>query len=255
MRSEAIDKTLRGVAPKLAELSVLVVGLGALGSAAVRQLASAGIGRLVLVDPDVVELSNLHRQLLYDNARTGVPKVTSAAEWLRARHPGICVEAHAERLEAGNAVPRFAGVDFVIDATDGAATKFLLNDTAVLGGRPYSHAGVLGFRGQTMTVWPGRSACYRCLFPEAPIEGDVPGCREAGIVGPVAGLIGSIQAAEAIRALRGEPLALLGRLLTFDALAVRWRRVEVPRVPDCPACGDHPANRKLDAFGEARYGS
>jgi molybdopterin/thiamine biosynthesis adenylyltransferase len=171
------------------------------------------------------------------------------------RAPGIRVETRVDRLGPDNAAGYFAGVDFAIDATDGAAAKFLLNDTAVLAGVPYSHAGILGFRGQTMTVWPGRSACYRCLFPEAPGEGEVPGCSEAGIVGPVAGLIGSIQAAEAIRVLRGEAPALLGRLLTFDALAVRWRRIAVPRAPDCPACAERPTARKLDAVGEARYGS
>jgi molybdopterin/thiamine biosynthesis adenylyltransferase len=240
--------------PELAGASVLVVGLGALGSAAARHLASAGVGRLVLLDPDTVEVSNLHRQLLYDTSRIGRPKVACAAEWLRERHPRLRVEAHVERLTSDNAARRFAGADFVVDATDGAPAKFLLNDAAVRGRRPYSHAGVLGFRGQTMTVWPGRSACYRCLFPEAPVEGDVPSCREAGIVGPLAGLIGSIQAAEAIRTLLGQPPVLLGRLLTFDALAARWRRIEVPRAPDCPACGDRPAAAKLDAVGEARYG-
>jgi molybdopterin/thiamine biosynthesis adenylyltransferase len=239
----------------LAGASVLVAGLGALGSAAARRLADAGVGRLVLVDPDVVELSNLHRQLLHDTSRIGRPKVDSAAESLRAGHPRLCVETHVGALDPTNSARYLAAAEFVIDATDGVASKFLLNDAAVLSGRPYSHAGILGFRGQTMTVCPGRSACYRCLFPEPPAGDEVPSCREAGIVGAVAGVIGSIQAAEAIRTLLGTNPALLGSLMTFDALTFRWRRVEVRRAPDCPACGDRPPAGLLDAAGDASYGS
>ncbi|OFV90191.1 MAG: hypothetical protein A3J75_00535 [Acidobacteria bacterium RBG_16_68_9] len=224
----------------LAQASVLVVGAGALGCPAAWQLAAAGIGTLVILDPDVVELSNLHRQVLHRTSTLGAPKVESVAARLRERHPHTRVEAHAERLTDQNLAHFFRAADFVIDATDSVAAKFLINDGAVRFGRPYSHAGVLGFLGQAMTVSPRRTACYRCLFPEPPPTDAIATCQEAGVIGALAGVIGSVQAAEAIKYLSGGAW-LADRLLTFDARSRRWRTVALARNPRCPVCSEQPS--------------
>lgn len=231
---------------------MLLVGVGALGCPAARALAAAGVGTVVLLDPDRVELSNLHRQPLYRTEAIGRRKVDSAAETLQREFPGLRVEAHAQRLDTDNLAAFFAAADFVIDATDGAAVKFLINDGAVRCGTPFSHAGILGFLGQTMTVRPGESACLRCLFPEPPSEAETVSCRDAGVIGALAGVVGTIQAGEAVKHLtaRGEPLT--DRLLTIDALSGRWRRVRLARNPRCPACAAPRTARHLDAPGAAR---
>lgn len=236
---------------RLGDGTVLVVGVGALGSAVSHVLAQSGVGRIVLVDDDLVEVSNLHRQILHRTSTIGQAKVLSAAAFLRARFPALTVETHHERLDAGNLVRYFAAADFVVDATDGVTSKFLLNDGAVLTGQPFSHAGILGFGGQTMTIWPRRTACYRCLFPEPPAVGEVASCQEAGIVGGVAGFIGSVQAGEALRYLLGEPPALLERLLTYDGLSGRCRQVILRRNVHCPLCGKHPTIGNLAATDHA----
>jgi molybdopterin/thiamine biosynthesis adenylyltransferase len=223
-------------AERLAQSRVLVAGVGALGCPAVLQLAAAGVGTLVLIDPDRVELSNLHRQILHRTSSIGTAKVTSAATRLRERFPALRVETHVAALDAENLPELFGAADFIIDATDGVPAKFLINDGAVRCRRPYSHAGIIGFLGQTMTVVPGRSACYRCLFPEPPPPGDIPSCQEAGVVGGIAGVIGTLQAAEAIKYLTGEGELLTNRLLTYDALSGRWRHVALARNPRCGLC-------------------
>jgi molybdopterin/thiamine biosynthesis adenylyltransferase len=247
---------------RLAAARVLIVGVGALGCPAAWHVAAAGIGTVVLIDPDRVELSNLHRQLLHGTSALGMPKVASAAARLRDRFPAVRVETHAEALTAANLPALFGAVDFVIDATDGVAAKFLINDGAVRSRRAFSHAGILGFLGQTMTVLPGRSACYRCLFPEPPPAGEVASCQEAGVVGGIAGVIGALQAAEAIKYLSGAGELATDCLVTYDALAGQWRRVRLTRNPRCPVCahlttgvtaGDPPPDL-LDAPNRARYG-
>jgi molybdopterin/thiamine biosynthesis adenylyltransferase len=215
---------------------VLVVGVGALGCPAAWTLAAAGIGRLTLLDPDRVELSNLHRQFLHSTATLGLPKVESAAARLRAAFPTLRIETRADAVTAENLPAYFAAADFVIDATDGVTAKFLLNDGAVRCRRPYSHAGVLGFLGQTLTVLPGQSACYRCLFPEAPAPDEVPSCQAAGVIGAIAGVIGAVQAGEALAYLDGRRPSLADHLLSHDALSGRWRRIQVARNPRCPLC-------------------
>jgi molybdopterin/thiamine biosynthesis adenylyltransferase len=215
---------------------VLVVGVGGLGSAAALLLAEAGVGTIGLVDGDRVEVSNLQRQVLHDGASIGRLKVDSAAAALRRRWPRVQVRLHRHRLDALTQPRLFRDYDFAIDATDGAAAKLLINDGAVATATPYSHAGVLGWQGQTMTVIAGKSACYRCLFPCAPEEADLPTCETAGVVGPVAGVFGALQASEAIRFLLGEGDLLLNRLLTYDGLAGRWRTVPLYRSPHCPVC-------------------
>ena len=224
-------------AERLRRASVLIVGVGALGCAAAEALADAGIGRLGLVDPDNVERSNLHRQLLHRTTDLGRPKVESAAEKLAARYGAVALAPVMARLDDRNADVLFAGHDCVVDATDGVATKFLVNDAAVRRGRPLVHGGIARFLGQLMTILPGRSACYRCLFGAPPDASDVPSCQEAGVLGSLAGTIGLLQAAEAIRYLTGTGTLLTDRLLTYDALTGRWRQVRLRRNPVCTACG------------------
>lgn len=231
---------------------MLVVGVGALGCPAALALAAGGVGTLVLLDADRVEVSNLHRQPLYRTESIGRLKVESAAETLRARFPGLRVEARALRLDADNLAELFTPADFVIDATDGAATKFLINDGAVRCGTPFSHAGILGFLGQTLTVRPGKSACLRCLFPEPPSEAEIVSCRDAGVIGALAGVVGTLQAGEAIKHLTGHGEPLVDRLLTVDASSHRWRQVRLARNPRCPVCAGPDAPRRLDAVPTAR---
>lgn len=221
---------------RLRNASVLVIGVGALGSAASDALAASGIGRLSIVDHDRVERSNLHRQLLHRTADLGRPKVESAADTLRARHPELAITTTAARFGEANAAALVAGVDCVIDATDGIATKFLVNDLVVGLRTPLVHAGIVRFQGQLMTILPGISACYRCLFGAPPEEGSVPSCQEAGVLGSMAGTIGTLQAAEAVRLVTGAGGLLTDRLLTYDALGGRWRHVRLRRNPACPAC-------------------
>ncbi len=238
MAEEAREFTSRADAhrERLRNGTVAVVGVGALGCAAAEALAAAGVGRLVLFDPDVVELSNLHRQLLHRTADLARAKVESAATKLVARHPATVVEARRERVTTINADALLRNVHCIVDATDGFEAKFLLNDAAVRLRIALVHAGVLRFLGQVMTIIPGESACYRCLFGAPPAAGDVPSCQEAGVLGSLAGTIGLLQAAEAIRYLTGSDSLLTNRLLTYDALAGRWRHVRLHRNPACPAC-------------------
>lgn len=247
----------------LADSRVLVVGVGALGCPAAWHLASAGVGTLALIDPDRVELSNLHRQILHRTSSLGTDKVASAATRLRQRFPMINIETHAAALDRDNLPELFGAADFIVDATDGVAAKFLINDGAVHCRRPFSHAGIIGFLGQTMTVLPGRTACYRCLFPEPPAPGEIPSCQEAGVVGAIAGVIGALQAAEAIKYLTGEGELLADRLLTYDGLAGRWRTIRLARNPRCPVCADENgrstaademADRPFSSTGKPRYG-
>lgn len=249
----------------LVDARVLVIGVGALGCPAAYHLAASGIGTLVLLDPDRVELSNLQRQVLHRVSTIGKLKVDSAAAWMQAHFPAVRVEAHAVALTADTLPAWFRDADFIIDATDGAAAKFLINDGAIREQRPFSHAGVLGFLGQTMTVLPGRTACFRCVFPAPPEPGESISCLDAGVVGGVAGVIGALQAAEAIKYLSGGDELLADRLLTYDALTGRWRHIRLARNPRCPVCADllaargggtpAPARHRLDAPDRPRYGS
>ena len=216
--------------------AVAVVGVGALGCAAADALGAAEVGRLVLLDGDAVELSNLHRQLLHRTADLGRKKVDSAAETLARRYPRVAIDRVPEHVTPENAERLLSGIDCIVDATDGFASKFLLNDVAVRLGTPLVHAGIVRFLGQLMTVLPGRSACYRCLFDAPPTSGDVPSCSEAGVLGSLAGTIGLLQAAEVIRHLDGSGASLADRLLTYDALAGQFRHVRLRRNPRCRTC-------------------
>jgi adenylyltransferase/sulfurtransferase len=224
----------------LLKARVLVIGAGGLGSPVAFYLAAAGVGTIGLIDGDVVDLSNLHRQILHHTPDVDRPKVASAQAKLTALNPDITVVPHHERLTADNALSLFKQYDLVIDGTDNFPTKFLANDAAIFTKRPLVHGGILRFVGQVMTILPGQSACYRCIFKEPPPSGLVPSCQEAGVLGALAGVIGTIQATEALKLILGLPQLLTGRLLTYDALSSSFREIAVRRNPKCPICGEHP---------------
>jgi len=224
------------IKPDLADSSAVVIGVGGLGCAAADVLAREGIGRLVLIDPDSVDVSNLHRQCLYGDQDLGRPKVEVAAERLRAVAPALRVEAVPVRFDATHQALLHAA-DVVIDGTDSVTAKFLVNDAAVTAGVPLAHAGAVDYRAQLMTVVPGVTACYRCLFEEPPPAGDVPSCQDAGILGPVVALAGSLQGAEAARIGRGQAPLFANRIVSLDAWTGTWRSVAVRTRPTCATCG------------------
>lgn len=228
---------------KLFSSSALVVGAGGLGSPALLYLAAAGVGRIGIIDGDRVDLSNLNRQWIHGEAAVGREKTDSAGETLRAFRSDLRLEEHAHALTAGNALDIFRRYDVAIDGSDNFPTKYLCNDAAILAKVPLVHAGALRFGGQILSVVPGRGPCLRCLLPEIPPRRDAPTCSEAGILGAAAGVIGSWQAAEAVKILLeiGDPLT--GRLLVFDTLEATVTTLSVPKDPDCPACGKSPRIR------------
>ena len=209
--------------------------MGGLGVPALWSLARAGAKALTLVDPDPVELSNLARQVIYRSRDIGTPKVEAAARWLGERFPDVKVEGHAIALDASNATRLVGAHHFVIDATDSPAAKFLINDTCIGARKQFVYGGVVGMTGQAMTVIPGETACIRCVFETPPDQDEIQSCREAGIVGPVAGAIGEMQAGEAMRALRAQRPLLAGKILTYDASGPS--RVRITAVSPRPGCG------------------
>ncbi len=224
---------------KLLGSRVLIVGAGGLGSPAALYLAGAGIGTLGIVDKDVVDISNLHRQILHTMLDTGRHKTDSAEEKIRIRNPDVNVVTYKLSFSAANALDLVKQYDFVVDGADNFATKFLIADACHFAGVPYSHAGIRQWSGQTMTVVPGKTTCYRCVF-RAPPSGPVDTCAESGIMGPVAGIIGTMQATEAIKSILGAGELLTDRLLEFDGLAMSFREVRLHRSTTCPLCGVNP---------------
>jgi adenylyltransferase/sulfurtransferase len=225
--------------------SVLIVGAGGLGSPAALYLAAAGVGRIGLVDRDAVALGNLHRQILHTSADVGRPKTRSAAERLAALNPDIAVVEHQEALQGGNALELLGRYDVILDGSDNFPTRYLVNDACVLLGKPLIHGGVVHVGGQLMTVRPRTSACFRCVFPEPPQPGAIPSCQDAGVLGTVAGVLGSLMAHEAIKLLVGVGTPLVDRLLVFEGRSSRWREVPVRRDPSCAVCGDQPTITEL----------
>lgn len=225
---------------KLKAARVLVIGAGGLGSPAALYLAASGVGVLGVVDHDRVDLSNLQRQVLYDSAGVGQPKVERAAERLRALNPQIELVAHDARLSGANVREILSGYDLALDGTDRFATRYLSNDACVLMGKPLVCAAIHRFDGQAMTYVPGRSPCYRCLFPAPPAEAEAPSCAEAGVLGVLPGVMGTIQATEAIKLILGIGEPLTGRLLTYNALAMRFAEFRFSRRSDCAVCGERP---------------
>lgn len=230
---------------KLFEAKVLIIGAGGLGSPVALYLAAAGVGTIGIADADSVDLSNLQRQVIHFTADVGNPKVESAAAKMRELNPDVDVRTYHEFLRADNIRPIIRGYDFVIDGTDNFAAKFLINDACVLEGVSFSHGGILRFHGQTMTIFPGESTCYRCVFTAPPPKGAVPTCSEAGILGAVAGMLGTIQAAEALKFITGAGKPLTDALLSFDARDMNFRKVQFKRNPRCAVCGESPTISEL----------
>lgn len=231
---------------RLKSARVLLVGAGGLGSPAALYLAAAGVGHLGIVDADDVELSNLQRQVLHDTAGVGRPKVDSARERLGELNPFVEVTAYHARLTSANAMDVLRGYDVVIDGSDNFPTRYLLNDACVLLGIPNVYGSVLRFDGQASVLCASDGPCYRCLFPEPPPPELAPSCSEAGVLGVLPGLVGMIQATEAIKLITGAGEPLIGRLLLVDALRMRFRAIEMPRDPACPACGTREIRTLVD---------
>ena len=232
---------------KLFESKVLVIGTGGLGAPAAMFLAAAGVGTIGLVDYDVVELSNLQRQIIHLTEDVGKPKVLSGKETIGKMNPDVDVAIYKEWVSAGNIkdIIKDRDYDFIIDGTDNFPAKFLINDACVLTRKPFSHAGIIRFQGQTMTYVPGEGPCYRCVFQAPPPPDAVPTCKQAGVLGVMGGIIGTIQATEAIKQILGIGDLLTGSLLTYDALKMEFRKVKLPLNKKCKVCGQDPTIKEL----------
>lgn len=236
---------------KLAASSVLVVGAGGLGSPAAFYLAAAGVGRIGIADDDAVDLSNLQRQILHATADVGRRKTASAKETLAGINPGVAVTTHDVRLDGRNALDILRGYEVVLDATDNFPTRYLLNDACVLLRKPNVYGSIFRFEGQAGVFHPAAGGpCYRCLYPAPPPPGLVPSCAEGGVLGALPGIVGSLQALEAIKLLLGLPGTLTGRLLLFDGLGAGFRELTIRRDPGCPVCGERPTIRELIDYEE-----
>ena len=234
---------------RLLEASVLLIGAGGLGSPAGIYLAAAGVGKLGIVDFDLVDLSNLHRQILHHNHDLGRAKVVSAAEAIADVNPDVGVVQHPVRLTPENVMDIIADYDIVVDGSDNFPTRYLVSDACVFGGKPNIHGSIFRFEGMATVFLPGRG-CYRCLYPVPPQPGAVPSCQEAGVLGVLPGIIGLIQATEAIKLILDIGKSLNGRLLIFDALDMEFREVKSRRNANCPVCGDNPTITKLIDYEE-----
>lgn len=229
---------------KIRDGKVLVIGAGGLGAPILMYLAAAGVGTLGIVDGDVVDISNLQRQIIHFTPDVGRPKVLSAREKINLINPNVKVITHQEFLEASNALDIIKDYDFVVDGTDNFPVKFLINDACVMAGKPFSHGGILRFEGQTMTHLPG-TACYRCLFNAPPPPNAVPTCSQAGVLGAIAGMLGTIQAAEVLKYLTGVGELLTDQLLTFNAKTMDFHKIKTHHRHSCPVCGEHPTVTQL----------
>ncbi|TDD32844.1 adenylyltransferase/sulfurtransferase MoeZ [Actinomadura sp. KC06] len=240
---------------RLKNAKVLVVGAGGLGSPALLYLAAAGVGTLGVIDFDVVDESNLQRQIIHRQSSLGKPKVESAAETVREINPLIDVVVHNTALDRDNIMDIFSGYDLIVDGTDNFATRYMVNDAAVLLGKPYVWGSIYRFDGQASVFWAEHGPCYRCLYPEPPPPGMVPSCAEGGVLGVLCASIGSIQVNEAIKLLAGIGEPLVGRLMIYDALEMSYRSVKVRKDPECPLCGKNPTQTELLEDYEAFCGA
>jgi sulfur-carrier protein adenylyltransferase/sulfurtransferase len=230
---------------RLKAARVLAIGAGGLGSPLGLYLAAAGVGTLGLVDFDVVDWSNLHRQVLFSATDVGRPKLAAAVERLRGINPYIDLVPHETRLDSSNAMELFAQYDIVVDGTDNFQTRYLVNDACVLSGKPNVYGSIFRFEGQVSIFWGARGPCYRCLFPEPPPPGLVPSCAEGGVLGVLPGIIGALQANEVIKLIVGAGDPMIGRLLLFDALKLKFRELKLRKDPACPICSQHPTQHGL----------
>ena len=226
---------------KLLNAKVLIIGAGGLGAPAALYLAAAGVGTIGIVDADEVDLSNLQRQVIHTTQDVGKAKVKSAAETMEAINPDVTVKTYRTFVDSTNIMDLIADYDFIIDGTDNFPAKFLINDACVMAKKPFSHAGIIRFKGQLMTYVPDEGPCYRCVFKNPPPKDAVPTCKQAGVIGAMGGVIGSLQAMEAIKYLLGVGELLTGYLLTYDALTMEFRKIKLPKdTHNCAVCGDHP---------------
>ena len=230
---------------KLLASRVLIVGTGGLGSPAALYLAAAGVGTIAIIDTDRVELANLQRQIIHFSEDVGKEKIASAQRKIKAINPEVKVRTYLAKVTASNIAEIIKDYDFVLDATDNFPSKFLINDACYFEKVPFSHASVLGFDGQIITVLPGGTACYRCVLASPPPLGAVPSCAQAGVLGTLPGVIGCLQATEALKFLMGIGKLLTDRLLIYDALQMQFRQVRVNRNPQCPICGPEPSITEL----------
>ncbi len=233
---------------KLLDAKVLLLGAGGLGAPAALYLAAAGVGTIGLVDPDVVEASNLQRQIIHSTARVGQPKVDSARQTIEGLNPDVKVVTHEVWLDRSNVASLIADYDLIVDGTDNFPTRYLLNDAAVMAGKPVVHGSVFRFEGQVTVFKPYDGPCYRCLFPEPPPPELAPSCAEAGVLGVLPGTIGMLQATEAIKLILGVGEPLIGRLLMYDALSETFDELQLRRDPQCPACGEDAHPEDLPAY-------
>ena len=235
---------------KIRNGKVLVVGAGGLGAPVALYLAAAGVGTIGIVDGDVVDLSNLQRQVIHFTGDVGHPKVESARDKMLAINPNVKVNTIREFLMSDNALDIIKDYDFIVDGTDNFPVKFLINDACVMAGKPFSHGGILRFEGQTFTHLPG-TACYRCLFKSPPPANAVPTCSQAGVLGAIAGMLGTIQAAETLKYLTGVGELLTNKLLTFNAKTMDFRKINTRRQALCAICGDNPTITELIDYEQA----
>ncbi len=235
---------------KIKAAKVLCIGTGGLGAPLGLYLAAAGVGRIGLVDFDVVDTTNLQRQVLFGTSDVGRPKTQAAANRLRNLNPDIRIDTYETQLTSANALELFKDYDIIVDGTDNFPTRYLVNDACVITGKPNVYGSIFRFEGQiTVFGYPG-GPCYRCLYPEPPPPGLVPSCAEGGVLGVLPGIVGTIQAAETLKLIIGKGEPLIGRLLLFDALAMKFRELKLRKNPDCPVCGTHPTVTKLIDYAE-----
>jgi sulfur-carrier protein adenylyltransferase/sulfurtransferase len=230
---------------RLKAAKVLCIGTGGLGSPLSLYLAAAGVGTLGLADFDVVDLSNLQRQIIHFTSDIGRPKIASAEEKLKAINPEITINRHEHSIDSSNALDLFAGYDVIVDGTDNFPTRYLVNDACVLLGKPNVYGSIFRFDGQATVFFPPQGPCYRCLYPEPPPPDLVPNCAEGGVLGILPGLIGVVQATETVKLILGSGKPLIGRLLLYDALEMKFREMKVRKNPGCPICGTNPTIREL----------
>ena len=236
---------------KLLNASVLIIGAGGLGAPAALYLAAAGVGTIGIVDADEVDLSNLQRQVIHTTNGVGKAKVKSAAETMEAINPDVTVKTYRTFVDSTNIMDLIKDYDFIIDGTDNFPAKFLINDACVMAGKPFSHAGIIRFKGQLMTYVPGEGPCYRCVFKNPPPKDAVPTCKQAGVIGAMGGVIGSLQAMEAIKYIIGKGELLTGKLLTYDALKMEFHTIKLPKDHHCAVCGDEPTITELIDYEQA----
>ncbi len=235
----------------LADGKVLIIGAGGLGSPAAMYLAAAGVGTIGIADADEVDITNLQRQVIHTTADIGKPKVQSAKETMLALNPDITVNTYQYFVDSTNIAELIREYDFVLDCTDNFSAKYLINDACVMEGKPFSHAGILRFSGQLLTYVPDKGPCFRCLFRLPPPPEMVPTCREAGVVGAMPGVVGCLQAVEAIKYLTGAGELLTGRMMTVDTLTMEFHTIELPQDETCPVCGKHPTITSLFDYERA----